>query len=210
MQSRQLRNCQQAASIVSRPSVMESPVSSATASRSPKFSTEPSARRQRTDTQNLPACRHEAEDRLKQKLQQTLVEPVTKFALAFLLAADGHLQVLVEDFVSPAARLLGAIHGKVGVADQQVGRGVIRSGNGRADAGSGLNDVSEDIEGPRHLRQNAVGDNFQIAGVRMFSTSTANSSPPSRAAESCGRKHRRSRSATAMRTHRPRRGPGRR
>src|SRR5208283_3289060 len=92
----------------------------------------------------------------------TFLQSDAQIALPLLLAGYADLQVFVEYFVAPAARLLGAIHGKIRVADEHFGCRVVRSGHGRADTGAGLDDVPKNVKGTLDLLQNAAGDNLEI------------------------------------------------
>src|ERR1039458_4328385 len=60
------------------------------------------------------------EDRLIPDLEKALLQYLAQLPLALLEAGNMHLQLLVEDIEAPSAVLLGAIHGKVGIADEQL------------------------------------------------------------------------------------------
>ena len=110
------------------------------------------------------ACLQTA-NRLIAEIKKPLLKAVTQLALALLLAADADFKVLVEDFVTSAAGLLGAIHRKVGVTHQQIGCNVVGTCQGRPDTCTGLHKMAKDIERARHLSLNAPGHRLKSADV---------------------------------------------
>ena len=64
----------------------------------------------------------------------------------------------VEQMVAVAARLLGQVHGLVGVAQQGVGVGVVERVEGDADARRNADRVAADLEGRGDGGEDAVED----------------------------------------------------
>ena len=152
----------------------------------------------------------EAINRLIPEHELPLAHRGTQFALPLAIGGDGDFEMLVKDFVAVAAGLLGAIHGKVGVADKKIGRGVFGIGHGGADAGAGADFLAKDLERPLKLMQDAAGDHFKI----VCGNNILDQNGKLVATQSRGRVlgTQRSSQATGDRQsaeRRPRRGPGR-
>jgi hypothetical protein len=103
----------------------------------------------------------------------------------------------VEQLIAVLARLLGLVHGLVGMAQQGVGIGIVLRIQGDADAGTGADaglSIASWLTAPEYPIQNG---NAFVAPSRSDSSST-NSSPPSRARVSSARSTLLSRSVTAI------------
>ena len=121
---------------------------------------------QRLDADDLAAA--QSDHRLVVQFELLALERVAQLALGLEPAHRARPHLGVEDLAAPAAALLGPVHRRVGVADQQLGVGRLaacRPGDGDADAGG------DEMVGAAHrvgLREGArhpVGDRQRLVLV---------------------------------------------